>query len=319
MKIMDAVAMGELLIDFACVGVDGQGYPTMAAHPGGAPANWLSVLQRFGAKTAMIGKVGTDAFGEMLINTLKNEGICTQSIVSADDVFTTLAFVTFDQSNDRHFSFARKPGADTRLCMEEMPLHLIDEARVFHFGSLSLTDEPVRSATKYAVSYARNKGALISFDPNLRKPLWNSLSVAKEQIVWGLEQSDVLKISDDEVSFLFGDMPYREAAERILTDFNVKLVYITLGKNGCITANKNGMIACECYDAGSVIDTTGAGDIFGGSAMWAVLQKGKQPEELHVTELEEITRFASVVAGISTTSQGGISSIPELPDVLGRL
>ncbi len=220
LKMVDVVAMGELLIDFACVGVDVQGYPAMAAHPGGgAPANWLSALQRFGgAKTAMIGKVGTDVFGgELLTNTLKNEGgIGTQGIISTNDVFTTLAFVTFDQSNDRHFSFARKPGADTRLSSEEVPLQLIDEARVFHFGSLSLTNEPVRSATKYAVAYAKQRGVLISYDPNLRKPLWNSLSSAKKQILWGgLEQADVLKISDDEVSFLFGgDIPYREAAEK---------------------------------------------------------------------------------------------------------
>ncbi len=188
---VDVVAMGELLIDFACVGVDVQGYPAMAAHPGGAPANWLSALQRFGAKTAMIGKVGTDVFGELLTNTLKNEGIGTQGIISTNDVFfTTLAFVTFDQSNDRHFfSFARKPGADTRLSSEEVPLQLIDEARVFHFGSLSLTNEPVRSATKYAVAYAKQRGVLISYDPNLRKPLWNSLSSAKKTNTVGVGTS----------------------------------------------------------------------------------------------------------------------------------
>mgnify|MGYP003288754747 CR=1 FL=1 len=195
----DVVALGELLIDFACLKTDADGYPTMAAHPGGAPANFLAALSKFGAKTALIGKVGTDAFGKILTETLKKAGIETRGLVTADDVFTTLAFVTFDAHGDREFSFSRKPGADTRLTFDELELSLIDEARVFHFGTLSLTDEPARSATYKAVAYAKEKGKLITCDPNLRKPLWQDLAVAKKQLLWAISQADVVKISDEEI------------------------------------------------------------------------------------------------------------------------
>ena len=180
---MDVVALGELLIDFACVSTDAEGYPTMAAHPGGAPANFLAALAKFGAKTALLGKIGTDAFGKLLTGTLDAAGIETRGIIATDDVFTTLAFVTFDETGNREFSFSRKPGADTCLTFEELDLSLIDEAKVFHFGTLSLTDEPARTTTQKAVAYAKAAGKLITYDPNLRKPLWKSLDAAKEQIL----------------------------------------------------------------------------------------------------------------------------------------
>ena len=155
---MDVVALGELLIDFTCLQTDEAGYPTMAAHPGGAPANFLAALSRFGAETAFLGKVGSDAFGNMLTATLQGAGIETRGLIQSDDVFTTLAFVTLDETGNREFSFSRKPGADTQLRFEELDLSLIDEANVFHFGSLSLTDEPARSTTVEAVAYARSRG-----------------------------------------------------------------------------------------------------------------------------------------------------------------
>ena len=167
---IDVVAMGELLIDFAPVSVDADGYPTMAAHPGGAPANFLAALARFGASTALLGKVGTDTFGRLLTATLQKAGIGTRGLVADDTVFTTLAFVTLDETGDRAFAFSRKPGADTCLHFEELDLSLIDECRVFHFGTLSLTDEPARSATCRAVAYAQSRGKLITYDPNLRRP-----------------------------------------------------------------------------------------------------------------------------------------------------
>ena len=204
---LDVVALGELLIDFTCQNVDGSGYPTMAAHPGGAPANFLAALAKFGGKTALLGKVGADTFGNMLIGTLEGAGIETGGVVRSVDVFTTLAFVTLDQSGDREFSFARKPGADTCITAEELKLELIDRTKVFHFGTLSLTDEPARSATRRAVSYAKERGKLITYDPNLRRPLWRSLEEAREQLLWGLAQADVVKISDEEVEFLFGLSP----------------------------------------------------------------------------------------------------------------
>ena len=200
----DVTAMGELLIDFACREVDAAGYPTMKANPGGAPGNLLAALNCYGCKTAFLGKVGDDAFGRMLVGTMKNAGIETRGILMDNTVFTTLAFVTFDETGNRSFSFARKPGADTQIRFEEMDLSLIDECRDFHFGTLSLTGEPARSATQKAVAYAKEKGKIISFDPNLRKPLWDDLEEAKKQILWGLEQADVVKISDEEVEFLWG-------------------------------------------------------------------------------------------------------------------
>lgn len=200
---LDVVALGELLIDFTYQNADEFGYPTMAAHPGGAPANFLAALARFGSRTALLGKVGTDAFGNMLIGTLEQAGIETGGVVRSADVFTTLAFVTLDHSGDREFSFARKPGADTCITVEELKLELIDRARVFHFGTLSLTDEPARSATRRAVAYAKELGKLITYDPNLRRPLWRSMEEAREQLLWGLVQADVVKISDEEVEFLF--------------------------------------------------------------------------------------------------------------------
>ena len=192
---LDVAALGELLIDFTCLSTDENGYPTMAAHPGGAPANFLAALAKYGAKTAMLGKVGDDTFGRLLLDTLRRAGIETRGMIAAPDVFTTLAFVTLDARGEREFAFARKPGADTCLSFPEIDLSLIDEARVFHFGSLSLTDEPSRSATRQAVAYARAKGKLVTYDPNLRPPLWKDLAEAKEQLLWGLGQADVVKIS----------------------------------------------------------------------------------------------------------------------------
>ena len=306
---IDIAALGELLIDFTCVTTDGEGYPTMAAHPGGAPANFLAAAAKFGAKTAMIGKVGNDAFGKLLLSTLKNAGISTEAMVVDDDVFTTLAFVTLDETGDREFSFARKPGADTCLRYEEIDLSVIDRARVLHFGTLSLTGEPARSATYQAVAYAKARGKLITFDPNLRRPLWDDLSVCKEQMIWGLRQADVVKISDEEVEFLFGLAP-EEGAAHILTEFGVKLVFVTCGAHGCYYRNARAAGFVPSLQNIHVVDTTGAGDIFGGSAVWQLLQTGEKPEELGDEALASITAFASRAAGLSTTRPGGISSVP---------
>ena len=203
----DVIALGALLIDFAPRGVDDAGYPTMAANPGGAPCNFLAALNACGGKTAFIGKVGDDAFGHLLKGTLTDAGIDTKGLVVDPEVFTTLAFVTLDERGDRSFSFARKPGADTQLRWEEVDRAMIDEARVFHFGTLSLTDEPARTATQKAVAYAKSRGKLITCDPNLRRPLWKTEAAAREQILWSLGQADVVKISDEEVEFLWNCTP----------------------------------------------------------------------------------------------------------------
>ena len=311
---IDVVALGELLIDFACQSTDAEGYPTMAAHPGGAPANFLAALTKFGAKTALLGKVGADTFGKLLIGTLNKAGIETRGLVSTEDVFTTLAFVTFDEHGDREFAFSRKPGADTCIRFEELDISLIDEAKVFHFGTLSLTDEPARSSTYKAVAYAKNKGKLITYDPNLRKPLWKDLDTAKEQLIWGLRQADVVKISDEEVKFLF-NLSVEDGADYILKNFGVKLVFVTCGAEGCFFKNAVAQGRVPSLDGIKVVDTTGAGDIFGGSAVWKLLQTGKAPELLNATELADVARFASTSAGLSTTKPGGISSVPEKSQV----
>ena len=315
---MDVVAIGELLIDFTAKNTDENGYPTLEAHPGGAPANFLAALSKFGAKTALLGKVGNDAFGKMLLNTLENTGIATSGMLVDDKVFTTLAFVTLDDAGDREFSFARKPGADTQIRFEELNLQLIDEAKVFHFGTLSLTDEPSRTATQKAIAYAKEKGKLITFDPNLRKPLWADLADAKAQMLWGLSQADVVKISDEEVEFLFGMSP-EQGAEHILKTYGISLVFVTCGADGCFFANRNAMGKVPGVQGIQVVDTTGAGDIFGGSAVWKILEMGKAPAALTEQQLRQITSFACTAASLSTTKPGGVSSVPEYNDVLARL
>lgn len=315
---IDVVALGELLIDFACLNTDADGYPTMAAHPGGAPANFLAALTKFGAKTALLGKVGTDAFGKMLTGTLQKAGIETRGLIATDNTFTTLAFVTFDEHGDREFSFSRKPGADTCILFEELDLSLIDEAKVFHFGTLSLTDEPARTTTYRAVEYARSRGKLITYDPNLRKPLWKNLEIAKEQIIWGLKQADVVKISDEEVEFLFG-LGVEEGAKHILDTYGVKLVFVTCGADGCYFKNAKAEGQVPSLSGIQVKDTTGAGDIFGGSAVWKILQYAAPPEALEETQLQDIVTFACTSAGLSTTRSGGISSVPDYADVLKRM
>ena len=315
---MDVVAMGELLIDFTCVSADGDGYPTMAAHPGGAPANFLAALVKFGAKAGLIGKVGSDAFGKLLLGTLENAGINTEGMVVDDNFFTTLAFVTLDDTGNREFSFARKPGADTQITGKDIPYQLIDEAKVFHFGTLSLTDEPARTATQKAVAYAKAKGKLITYDPNLRKPLWKDLETAKEQIIWGLRHADVVKISDEEVEFLWG-LGAEAGARHILDNFGVKLVFVTCGADGCYFENAAASGKEPSLTNIQVKDTTGAGDIFGGSAVWKLLQIGKAPENLNEAELRDVVRFACTAAGLSTTRFGGVSSVPEYAEVMAYL
>lgn len=315
---LDVVALGELLIDFTCISADADGYPTMAAHPGGAPANYLAAVTKFGGKTAMLGKVGTDAFGKLLTGTLEKAGIDTRGLIATPDVFTTLAFVTLDETGNREFSFARKPGADTCIGTDEVRYDLLDETKVLHFGTLSLTDEPARSATYAAVEYCREHGKLISFDPNLRKPLWRDLEEAKKQMLWGLAHADVVKISDEEVEFLFG-LDVQAGAAHILKEFGVKLVFVTCGPEGCWFDNGTARGMTPSLRDIKVLDTTGAGDIFGGSAMWKLLQTGKAPADLTEADLRDITAFACTSAGLSTTRPGGISSVPAYEKVLARM
>ena len=314
----DVTALGELLIDFAPKDTNEAGYPVLSANPGGAPGNFLAALNKYGCSTAMIGKVGEDMFGRLLLGTLREAGIETRGIVVDPDQFTTMAFVSLDASGNRDFSFARKPGADTCLRADELDEALITDSRVFHFGTLSLTDDPAREATHRAVALAKQHGRLVSVDPNLRKPLWPTMDAAKEAIEWSLHQADIVKISDEEIEFLWGISP-EAGAQKLLNEYGASLVYATLGPKGCHVANKNGSATVASPTGIRVIDTTGAGDIFGGSAMSRFLKTGKAPGELSVDELTAVTRFACTAASLSTQKHGGISSVPEIAEVEARL
>ena len=316
---LDVVALGELLIDFSCRETDADGYPIMEGHPGGAPANFLAALTVRGMKTALLGKVGDDEFGRLLIGTLNKAGICTDGLVLDRRFFTTLSFVTFDEHGDRSFSFARKPGADTQIAFDELRLDLIDEARVFHFGTLSLTDEPAKSATYRAIDYAKERGKLITYDPNLRELLWDDLEEAKRQILYGLTKADVVKIGDTETEFIFGEgISEEDAAKRIL-DMGAKLVFVTLGKRGAYYMNKNARGTVPTIQGIKTIDTTGAGDIFGGCAVAGILKSGKAPDALNDDELREIVTYACTAASLSTAKAGAISSIPAPEEVFAAM
>ena len=267
----------------------------------------------------MIGKVGQDTFGQLLKGTLEKAGVDTMGVVMDPGVFTTMAFVTLDEKGERSFSFARKPGADTQLKIEEVTRAQIDAAKTIHFGTLSMTREPVRRVTRDVVTYAKSMGKRITFDPNLRKMLWSDLEQARKAMEWGFQQADVVKLSEEELEFFFGEIPWRQGVERLMKDYGVSLVFLTLGAQGCLTANPKGQVQVSALEGIQVVDTTGAGDIFGGSAAWKLLQFETPPEELTVEQLEEITRFAGAAAGLSVQKAGGISSVPSLEEVLSYL
>lgn len=310
----DVIAIGELLIDFTLDRTQDDGYPVMAAHPGGSVANFLAPLAKYGKKTALMSKVGNDALGRQLAATVKAAGIDNRGVIITDDAFTTLAFVTRDANGEREFSFARKPGADTLLGLDDIDFSMIDAAKVLHFGCVCMTDEPARTTHYRVVEYARKAGKLVTFDPNLREPLWASLEDAKEQMCWGFSNADVVKISDNEVEFLFG-VCVEEGARILMEQYGVKLVFVTLGKDGCYYRNRNAAGRVPGVTDIRVLDTTGAGDIFGGSAVYGILETGKRPEDLTDGELRRIANFACVAASLSTTKLGGISGVPELADV----
>ena len=316
---IDVIGLGEMVIDFAPVKNDENGYPTIAANPGGAPANFLTPIAKYGISAGFIGKMGNDAFGRLLIDTLKKNNINTDGTVLSDEYFTTLAFVTLDENGDRSFSFARKPGADTQLEKDDIDFTLIDRCKVLHFGSVSLTDEPSRSTSHCVVEYARDKRKIISFDPNLRKPLWKNLDEAESEIRYGLSKSDIVKISENEVDFLYG-CDHLEGLDRLMNDYpDIKILYITCGEKGVYykTRKYNGFV--EALNDIKVLDTTGAGDIFNGTCMYKLLSLDKDIESVDKEELELCVRYGCVGAGLSTTRYGGISSVAELSEIEKRL
>lgn len=308
MKKYDVVALGELLIDFTENGMSGQGNPLLEANPGGAPCNVLAMLNRLGKKTAFIGKVGQDMFGTMLRERVSELGIDVSGLLTDETVHTTLAFVHTYPDGDRDFSFYRNPGADMMLKADEVPAELIRDTRVFHFGTLSMTDPGVEEATKKALSVAKESGAMISFDPNLRPPLWRSLELAKEKIAFGLSRCDVLKISDNEIEFMSGTADIDEGVARIREQYDIPLIFATMGKDGSKAFYKDLVVEGRPFVNENTIETTGAGDTFGACAINGVLDVGL--ENLDAGKLEEILTFANAAASLITTRKGALSVMP---------
>ena len=317
-KKFDVVALGELLIDFTVNGESPQGNPLFEANPGGAPCNVLAMLRKLDRTCAFIGKVGNDMFGHQLYEVAQHAGICMDALRMDDEVHTTLAFVKTAANGDRDFSFYRNPGADMMLTEDELPLDMITGARIFHFGTLSMTHDAVRSATKAAVRAAKNAGALISFDPNLRPPLWASLEDAREQMLWGLSQCDVLKIADNEIEFLTGSSDFDQGADALKRLCpNLRLINVTAGADGSHAYYGGKHVFVPSFLLGGTIETTGAGDTFCASVLNFVLERGL--DDLTEQDLEAMLRFANAAAYLVTTKKGAIRSMPEKAQVLDIL
>jgi len=313
-KAFDVVALGELLIDFTENGFSSQGNPLLEANPGGAPCNVLSMLSRFQRKTAFIGKVGKDGFGYRLDQAIVEQGISNLGLKYDEDVHTTLALVLKLPNGDRDFAFYRKPGADMNLQKDEVDVQLIQSAKIFHFGSLSLTDEPVRSATQYAVQIAKESQCIISFDPNLREPLWSTLDAAKEQIAWGIAQADILKISDNEILWFTGKQNFDEGIQVLQKTYpNLKLITLSLGDKGS-RAYCNGIHAeAPAFLQKGTIETTGAGDTFCACILNSVLEKG-----LDIFDEESLRNMlirANAAASILTTRKGALRVMPTVAEI----
>lgn len=309
----DVTALGELLIDFTENGNSEQGNPLMEANPGGAPCNMLSMIQKLGGTTAFIGKVGKDMFGRQLREAVESVGIDTRNLMEDEEVHTTLAFVHTFPDGDRDFSFYRNPGADMMLTKEEIQEDLIRNSKVFHFGTLSSTHEGVREATRYAIDVAKEAGCLVSFDPNLRPPLWKTLEDARKEIEYGLSKTDILKISDNEVEFLCGTSDYDEGAKMLIEKYNIPFVCVTLGKDGSRAYYKGMHVEVPGFVQKNTIETTGAGDTFCGCMLHYIIQHGL--EDLTEENLRELLTFANAAASVITTRKGALAVMPSKEEV----
>ena len=317
MKKYDVTALGELLIDFTENGTNLQGNPLFEANPGGAPCNVLAMLSKLGKKTAFIGKVGSDMFGRQLADSIESVGICTDGLVMDETVPTTLAFVHTFEGGEREFSFIRNPGADMMLTEQEVNTDLLTESKIFHFGTLSSTHEGVRKATRFAIDTAISNGALISFDPNLREPLWNSLDDAKTEIEYGFSKCNILKISDNEVEFMFGHNNYDKAASKLFEKYsNIQLIFITLGGDGSCAYTRTAKAKTSVYDV-ETIEKTGAGDTFFGCALSCILDT--DISSLDENKLTEILKFANSGASLITTRKGALKIMPSKDEILNLI
>jgi fructokinase len=313
MKKYDVVALGELLIDFTENGVSGQGNPLFEANPGGAPCNVLAMLTRLGHKTAFIGKVGNDFFGQQLREAILEVGIDADALSKDEEVHTTLALVHTAADGDRDFSFYRNPGADMMLTVADIPQVMLQDTKIFHFGTLSMTHENVREATKEAIRLAKEAGALISFDPNLRPPLWNSMDDAKEQVLYGLGVCDILKISDNEIQWLTGEEDYTAAVAWIRERYSIPLILVSMGKDGSRAYYGGQMVEAAPFLRENTIETTGAGDTFCGCVLHAVLEHGL--ENLSKEQLGKMLTFANAAASLITTRKGALRVMPTREEI----
>lgn len=317
MKKTDVTALGELLIDFTQNGVSEQGNPIFEANPGGAPCNVLAMLSRLGHATAFVGKVGNDSFGAQLKEAILEVGIQAEGLLMDDQVHTTLAMVHTLPGGDRDFSFYRNPGADMMLTAEEIPEGIIANTRIFHFGTLSMTHEGVREATKKALIIAREGGALISFDPNLRPPLWRSLEDAREQVLYGLGCCDILKISDNEIQWLSGKEDYTEGVAWIRERYQIPLILVSMGSEGSRAYYGDVMIEAAPFLNENTIETTGAGDCFCGCVLHFILEHGL--EGLSREDLMEMLTFANCAASLVTTKKGALRVMPTREEVVENI
>lgn len=312
-KIFDVTALGELLIDFTENGTSSQGNTLFEANPGGAPCNVLSMLTKLGKKTAFIGKVGNDQFGVRLKSALEEVGIDTRNLVMDEKIHTTLAFVHTFADGDRDFSFYRNPGADMMLTKDEVQKDLISASRIFHFGTLSSTHPGVREATRSALDHAKKEGLLISFDPNLREPLWDSLEDARREIAYGMNYCDILKISDNEMEFMTGTTDYTAGVAKLRETYSIPLILVTLGKEGSRAYYKDCMVEAAPFLQENTIETTGAGDTFCASILNYILEHGLN--SLSAEQLKEMLTFANAAASLITTRKGALRVMPSKKEV----
>jgi len=312
----DVTALGEILIDFTPAGTSRQGNILFERNPGGAPANLLAAISKFGGKSAFIGKVGDDLFGHFLISVLTDAGIDARGVRLSGHARTTLAFVALDDKGDRSFSFYRNPGADTDLTADDIDLSIISASRIFHFGSLSLTDQPARDATISALEHAKKEGKTISYDPNLRPLLWKSLDDAKEKILSVIHYADILKISDEEMEFLTGQSDPEKGTASLISAYQTPLILVTLGARGCYHRTKDFSGHTDAFTGLKITDTTGAGDSFLGAVLYGMISRNiYHPRDLTADILVEITRFACAAAGLCATKTGAIPALPSITDV----
>lgn len=317
MRHTDITALGEILIDYTPLPDSDAGMAVFEQNPGGAPANVLACAARLGRRTAFIGKVGDDLQGRFLVETLDRIGVDTSSLLVDGRFFTTLAFVKLTETGERSFSFARKPGADTQIAPEELDRELLTHTGILHFGSLSLTAEPARSATWEAVRLAREAGAVIAYDPNYRPLLWESREQAMEQMRRPIPQVDLLKVSDDEIELLTDTDDCARGAEQLVAR-GVRCVAVTIGSQGTLVVTREGAAMVDAYRT-KAVDTTGAGDSFWGGFLTCLSERGKPLDQVTFREFQDFARFGNAVASLCVEKRGAIPAMPARQEVLARM